>query len=478
MIRLRHKMLIRVMRLLDQSVLIVTAMAVIYHRPLLSLPGKMRPFELPHHVGDTIGMLALAIGWLAIFDYCIRYKSDRFGDLRSQLKNLIKATTIAAFWFMLITALCSVRSVNTLSVVAFWCIVTIINSLSRVVVKLVLESARKSGYNHRYLLVVGTNFRASEIVGRITAHRELGYKIVGFVAESQESQESWDQRGNEPALGKIDDIRSILETERVDEMLVCLSSEAKFHTMSNLISHARDLGIVLRILPDAGDIAMLRKLHVEEFENECVLTLFREQLLTQLLAKRVVDVLASGMALIVFAPLMMAIALAIKITSPGPVFFSQDRVGMNQRRFKLYKFRSMVIDAEKRKAEIAHLNELDGPAFKINNDPRITRIGRFIRKTSIDELPQLINVIRGEMSLVGPRPPLPDEVRKYQWLFRRRLSVKPGITCVWQVSGRSSTTFDEWMNMDRDYVENWSIWLDIKILLKTIPAVLFCRGAS
>ena len=261
-------------------------------------------------------------------------------------------------------------------------------------------------------------------------------------------------------------------------MLVCLSSEAKFHTMSNLISHARDLGIVLRILPDAGDIAMLRKLHVEEFENECVLTLFREQLLTQLLAKRVVDVLASGMALIVFAPLMMAIALAIKITSPGPVFFSQDRVGMNQRRFKLYKFRSMVIDAEKRKAEIAHLNELDGPAFKINNDPRITRIGRFIRKTSIDELPQLINVIRGEMSLVGPRPPLPDEVRKYQWLFRRRLSVTPGITCVWQVSGRSSTTFDEWMNMDRDYVENWSIWLDIKILLKTIPAVLFCRGAS
>ena len=151
---------------------------------------------------------------------------------------------------------------------------------------------------------------------------------------------------------------------------------------------------------------------------------------------------------------------------------------MNQRRFRLYKFRSMVVDADERKKELAHLNELDGPAFKIGNDPRITPLGRIIRKTSIDELPQLFNVLRGEMSLVGPRPPLPDEVSKYEWLFRRRLSVKPGITCVWQVSGRSGTTFDEWMKMDKQYVENWSLLLDFKILLKTIPAVFLCRGAS
>jgi exopolysaccharide biosynthesis polyprenyl glycosylphosphotransferase len=190
------------------------------------------------------------------------------------------------------------------------------------------------------------------------------------------------------------------------------------------------------------------------------------------------DIVISTLVLIVLAPLLVLVALLIKFTSPGPIFFTQNRVGMNQRRFRLYKFRSMIAGAEERVHDLAHLNELDGPAFKILNDPRITPLGRFIRKTSIDELPQLFNVLRGEMSLVGPRPPLPNEVEQYEWLFRRRLSVKPGITCVWQVSGRSEVNFQEWMDMDKRYVENWSLLLDLKILLKTIPAVIFCRGAS
>ena len=213
--------------------------------------------------------------------------------------------------------------------------------------------------------------------------------------------------------------------------------------------------------------------------SDAVVTLFREQMLLQLLAKRAVDTVVSLAALIVLAPLMITVAILIKVTSPGPVFFAQDRVGMNQRRFRIYKFRSMCIDAEEKKKELAHLNEIAaGPAFKMKNDPRITKIGRFIRKTSIDELPQLFNVLHGEMSLVGPRPPLPDEVKKYEWLFRKRLSVKPGITCVWQISGRSNTTFERWMQMDSEYIDNWSIWLDFQILVKTVPAVLFGRGAS
>jgi exopolysaccharide biosynthesis polyprenyl glycosylphosphotransferase len=219
-------------------------------------------------------------------------------------------------------------------------------------------------------------------------------------------------------------------------------------------------------------------MHVEEFEDEYVVTLFREQLLIQLLLKRMIDTALSAAVLIILLPLLATVALLIKLTSPGPVFFVQNRVGMNQRQFKLYKFRSMVVDAEARKSELAHLNERDGPAFKIENDPRITRIGRFIRKTSIDELPQLFNVLSGEMSLVGPRPPLPDEVSKYEWLFRKRLSVKPGITCIWQISGRNNVSFDRWMQMDHEYIENWSLLLDLKILLKTVPAVLLSRGAS
>jgi exopolysaccharide biosynthesis polyprenyl glycosylphosphotransferase len=198
----------------------------------------------------------------------------------------------------------------------------------------------------------------------------------------------------------------------------------------------------------------------------------------QLLLKRIMDIILSLVGLIVLSPLLVIVALVVRFTSPGPVLFAQERVGMNKRLFKLYKFRSMYMDAEKRRRELEHLNEMDGPVFKMKNDPRVTPIGRFIRKTSIDELPQLLNVLRGQMSLVGPRPPLLAEVDRYEWLYRRRLSIKPGITCLWQISGRNEISFKQWMEMDKAYIDNWSLWLDIKILAKTIPAVLFSRGAS
>lgn len=479
MIRLRHKMLIRAMRLLDQAVLVVTALGVIYYRPGLASLAKRTLIVAPSSVIDIVGVLVLAIGWVSIFDYCVRYRSDRLVGLRMQMKSLFKATTLAAFWFLIISAAFSIESVDTIGVAVFWVVVTVIGLLARFGLRGILMSARKSGYNYRYLLMVGANSRSAEFARKIGKRVELGYKLVGFVAESEESRQAWketDQPG--PVIGMVSDIRGILERERVDEMLVCLSVEAKFLTVANIISDARDLGIVLRIVPDKSEGAVLKKLHIEEFEDEFVITFFREQLLLQLLAKRLVDIGISVTTLLLMAPVIAVTALLIKLTSPGPVLFAQDRVGMNQRRFRLYKFRSMVVNADEWKKRLAHLNELDGPAFKMENDPRITPVGRFIRKTSIDELPQLFNVLKGEMSLVGPRPPLPDEVSKYQWLFRRRLSVKPGITCVWQVSGRSGTTFDEWMKMDKHYVENWSLLLDLKILLKTIPAVLFCRGAS
>lgn len=480
MIRLRHKMLIRVMRLLDLGMFVATALGVIFYRPGLAALAErpLTPMPMPSRIMDTVAILILVSGWFIILDYCVRYKSDRLVGLRMQMKNLIKATTLAAFWFLVISTAFSISSVDTIEVVVFWVVVTAAGMLSRIGLRSLLMSARKSGYNYRYLLIIGANPRSAEFARKIVERRELGYKLVGFVAESADSKQAWEAEGREgEIIGFVDDIRLILEGERVDEMLVCLSVEARFSTVSRIIANARDLGIVVRIVPEVSYGAILQKLHVEEFENEFVITFFREQLLLQLLAKRVVDVGISMATLFLLSPVMVVTALLIRLTSPGPVLFAQDRVGMNQRRFRLYKFRSMVMDAEERKKELASLNELDGPAFKIGNDPRITPIGRIIRKTSIDELPQLYNVLKGEMSLVGPRPPLPDEVSKYDWLFRRRLSVKPGITCVWQVSGRNNTTFDEWMTMDKQYVENWSLLLDFKILLKTIPAVLFGKGA-
>ncbi len=193
--------------------------------------------------------------------------------------------------------------------------------------------------------------------------------------------------------------------------------------------------------------------------------------------KRVLDVLLTSLALIATLPVWLVIALAIKLDSPGSALFVQERVGRHGRRFRFYKFRSMYINAEQRLAEVRPHNEIDGPVFKMRKDPRVSRVGAILRRTSLDELPQLINVLKGEMSLVGPRPPLPREVEQYRPSDIVRLNVKPGLTCLWQIRGRSTLNFDTWMEYDREYVENLSLWLDVSILVRTVGAVVSCRGA-
>jgi exopolysaccharide biosynthesis polyprenyl glycosylphosphotransferase len=194
-------------------------------------------------------------------------------------------------------------------------------------------------------------------------------------------------------------------------------------------------------------------------------------------AKRVLDIILASIGLIASLPIWLVIAVAIMLDSPGPVVFVQERVGRNGRRFRFYKFRSMYLDAEHRLAELQHHNEVDGPVFKIRRDPRISRVGVFLRRTSLDELPQLINVLKGDMSMVGPRPPLPREVEQYRPEDLVRLTVKPGLTCLWQVRGRSTLSFETWMEYDREYVTNLSFWNDVRILFRTVGAVISCRGA-
>lgn len=480
MIRLRHKMLIHMFRLFDQLVMVATAMGIIYYRPEVFMQGGRHILEATFRIEDAIGMLLLVLGWIGIFEYFIRYKADRLVALNTQLKSLIKATSASSLWLMGISAVFSVSRFNHTNILIFFVMVTTIGLLSRLSLHLLLLSARRSGYNYRYLLVIGANRRAAQMAEKIESRPELGYKIVGFVAESPQAAEEWchDPPGPWPLLGELRSLRDIFTEQRVDEVIVCLPVESRFSDIAGIIQNARELGIVVRLMPAIADGHLLRHLDIEEFEDEVVVTLFREQLLLQLFVKRLIDATLSLLALVILFPLLLLVAALIKLTSRGPVLFAQERVGMNQRKFKLYKFRSMVANAEERKSELIHLNERDGPAFKIENDPRVTPIGRFIRRTSIDELPQLFNVLNGEMSLVGPRPPLPEEVKKYEWMFRKRLCVKPGITCIWQISGRNQVCFNRWMQMDHEYVENWSVWLDLQILLKTIPAVLCSRGAS
>jgi exopolysaccharide biosynthesis polyprenyl glycosylphosphotransferase len=479
MIRLRHKLFVYAMRGLDPAILFGT---------LLLIAGLVEPNPSSRSLKqilweayrpiDALGITTLAIGWLITFNALVHYEADRFTALRSELIDVAKAASASALLLLIVSTAFSFGRIDNKVIILVWGSSTILSMVSRIAARGFLMFVRRSGYNYRHLIIVGYNSQALNMAARIDRLPELGYKIVGFVTEDPPESSDLNTTADYPILGGLKDIQSVLENGTVDEMIICLAIREHVDPIFKIVRLAQELGIVVRLFPDTVGTKILTRFHLECFDGDYVVTLFREQLLLQLLGKRLLDGAASFFVIAVLSPLLLIVALAIKLTSRGPVLFVQKRVGMNKRTFDLYKFRSMYLDAETRRHELTHLNEMDGPVFKIKNDPRVTPVGRFIRKTSIDELPQLINVLRGHMSLVGPRPPLAEEVERYEWLYRRRLSIKPGITCLWQISGRNRISFKQWMELDQEYIDNWSLWLDIKILAKTIPAVLSLRGAS
>jgi len=279
-------------------------------------------------------------------------------------------------------------------------------------------------------------------------------------------------------LGSFKDVPDIIHNNIVDEV-VFVVPRLWLHKIEEIMHFCEAEGLRVHVAVDYFDLKFSKAKQTDL--NGFPLLTFEStpDKLWHLLIKRLFDLVFSGVALLILAPFFVIISIIIKATSEGPVFFRQKRCSLNGRTFTLYKFRTMVKDAEARLDELLRYNEMNGPVFKMENDPRLTRIGKFLRKTSIDELPQLWNVFKGDMSLVGPRPPIPKEVQQYDSWQRRRLSMRPGITCLWQVNGRNRIVdFDEWARLDLEYIDNWSLGLDFKILLKTIPAVLFTRGAK
>ena len=347
---------------------------------------------------------------------------------------------------------------------------------SRLVLKKILEKIRTRGRNLRNILIVGTNGRALRMVDRILRKPEFGYQVMGFVDEGR-GMKGFEKSGHH-LVADFNSLPALLRTTVLDEVAICLPIKSYYQQISQIVSDCEKQGIMVRFLSDIFNLK-LGRIKPEEFDEGAFITVSTGRMEgLPLLVKYGMDFIVSLILLVLLSLPFLVVALLIKITSKGPVFFIQDRVGLHKRVFRLYKFRTMVADAEAKIAALEDLNEVDGPAFKIKNDPRITGIGKFLRKTSIDELPQLINVLKGEMSLVGPRP-LP--IRDYNgfdrdW-HRRRFSVKPGMTCLWQVNGRSNVSFSEWMKMDMQYIDQWSFWLDLKILILTIPAALRGSGA-
>jgi exopolysaccharide biosynthesis polyprenyl glycosylphosphotransferase len=309
-----------------------------------------------------------------------------------------------------------------------------------------------------------------EIIGEERNRRVTGYLLL--------DGEATNKRLPAGVLGNAGTLESVLKTRVVDEVYLASSDEVRHAQIQDCINVCERFGIPFALPANRFRITRAEPRDRAALSDGYVHYLASRNKPVQLMLKRAFDIAASGSALVLLSPLMIAVAVVIKLTSPGPILFKQQRVGRFGRPFHMLKFRSMVVNAEALKAALMAKNEQTGPVFKIKRDPRITAVGAFIRKYSIDELPQFINVLRGEMTIVGPRPPLPSEVAQYQAWQRRRLSVRPGITCVWQVSGRNQIGFDQWMYLDMQYIDNWSIAHDFQLVFKTVPVVLFGRGAS
>ncbi len=331
------------------------------------------------------------------------------------------------------------------------------------------------GIGQERVLVVGGNGLSYQVMNGLAAQPHLGYRLVGYLSDQpacNTARESTIYR----YLGQIDSLKTMVRTHGIHQVILALPFW-EHGKLPQLVQACRTLSVDYRVVPDLYELSFDR-VDVQQISGVPLLGLKEVSLKGWNLAlKRMLDVGMVVLSMPVTLPLTLLLALLIRLDSPGPALFRQIRIGKDGLPFVCYKFRTMVRDADKQKEALSRLNEADGPLFKIRHDPRVTRIGRFLRRSSLDELPQLWNVLRGEMSLVGPRPGLPEEVRQYEPWHYRRLEVTPGLTGLWQVLGRSTTTFDEMVRLDIYYAENWSVGTDLRILLMTIPAVIWGKGA-
>jgi exopolysaccharide biosynthesis polyprenyl glycosylphosphotransferase len=402
------------------------------------------------------------------------YEDWRGRTLLDRIYRILNATAKSTVVIMAITFALRPLQYSRLLLVEAGIIAAILLALSRVIHSIVLSHLRTRGIGVSRTIIVGAGEVGRTVIRTIVARPELGYEIVGFVDDNPEKGQT--DIGRFRALGSVDNLPRLIEEEAVDRVIITLPW--MYHRkIMGIVRECARRRVSSRIVPDFFQMS-LSQVDVDDLGGVPLIGV-REVGFGRgtLLVKRVMDIVIATMALILGAPVLALIALAIRLDSPGPVIFHQTRVGAGGKPFEIFKFRSMVEGAEAEQEQLRDLNEADGPIFKIRDDPRITRVGRFLRRTSLDELPQFWNVLRGEMSLVGPRPPTPREVEGYQEWHKRRLDGRPGLSGLWQVSGRSLLSFDETVLLDIYYIENWSLWLDFKILLRTVPTVLFGEGA-
>jgi exopolysaccharide biosynthesis polyprenyl glycosylphosphotransferase len=408
----------------------------------------------------------LAAGWVAILAYFGMYRPRARLSIRSEAADVVRATALLAAVTLSLFFVFRLPDVSRLFLVGFFPALAALTLLDRVLLRLVFRRLRTAGQNIRYVLVVGAGPRAQAFAAQLEDHRELGLEVSGFLDD-----DPFDLPRGWRRLGRLDAIESILHDSVIDEVVICLpfSQWDKVDAISQI---AEDEGKIVRVPMDVIGRAFSHG-RMEELDGTPVFSLVSgPDRAISLALKRGLDILGAVVAMVILSPVFAVVAIAIRRNDGGPALFRQVRVGLHGRPFEVIKYRTMTVDAEARYDELAEHSDTRGAAFKMTNDPRITPVGRFLRRTSLDELPQLWNVLRGEMSLVGPRPAPRREVDGYDLWHRRRLSMKPGITGLWQVTARQSDDFEERAELDLAYIDRWSLWLDAKILVRTIPAAV------
>jgi exopolysaccharide biosynthesis polyprenyl glycosylphosphotransferase len=479
MTHIRRQLLLNSLKLFDVFLMMCCFLAAIFfERHGQSAMSFEQFLSLRIRLLNFFLFSALIWTWHATFSAFGLYSSRRLLGRRADIIDIGKAGTIGTLLIWLAGVLFHLHVITPYFLLLFWVSVVGSTIFSRLLLRSTLTQVRLRGRNLRFMLIVGTNSRAIDFANRTASRPELGYRVLGFVDQEWNGLEDFRKSGF-PVVCNFENMADYLRKTAVDEVVIALPLRSLHDHAAQIAQICENQGIAMRVLTSIFDLKTARASH-DELDGASLIAHhsgFAEG--WPVVVKRAIDIAVSLTLLILCAPILLLTAVAVKLTSDGPVFFTQRRLGLNKRPFNIYKFRTMIPNAEQKIHELEHLNEVSGPVFKIKADPRITAIGRILRKTSIDELPQLFNVLEGEMSLVGPRPlPIRDYEGFNEDWQRRRFSVRPGITCLWQIKGRNSIPFEKWMQLDLQYIDGWSLWLDFEILARTIPAVLRGSGAA
>jgi exopolysaccharide biosynthesis polyprenyl glycosylphosphotransferase len=438
------------------------------------IPGDSIPFlsqPLPPFAWYFPVLACIVLVWPLVF-YALGLYGRQGRTLNSETSVILGGVAIAGL--LLIAFIFTARQtfISRPVIVAF----LLLDFVSVVGLRRMVRWLLMGGGQPRRVLVAGGQREVADAADLVNAHRDWGLEVAGLVSDGRWSETESEFR----VLGAYQDLPRLVQEQNAGEVLIAPAT--------GQLGDLQDIGAVIAQLEELGTVVRLSMnflprsishLSFDQLGEDFPLLTFSNSPANEVLlaVRRVADVVLALSLLVLLSPVLLAIAIGVKLASPGAVLFRQVRCGLHGRRFTFLKFRTMRTDAERLKPLLEQFNEMDGPAFKMTNDPRVFPFGGFLRRTSLDELPQLLNILRGDMSFVGPRPSVVEEVNQYAPWQRRRLSMKPGLTCLWQISGRNELTFDEWMRLDLEYIDNWSLWLDVKIALKTIPAVLLGRGA-